>query len=153
MPSGSRPAHVQEDPRVVAAVAPRRRLPVDADVRQPLGALRLARRREQALAAQPLVDADPAVHPLRTVVGDDEHGRVVVGVGEQLGEQAVEVDVVVEDRRLEPAAGLVLRCSGSMSFQKPWCIRSGPISTIANSSHGFVARRCSASAKRRSVIS
>ena len=32
-----------------------------------------------------------------------------------------------------------------MYFQKPWCIRSGPISTIAKSSHGFVASRWSAS--------
>ena len=26
-----------------------------------------------------------------------------------------------------------------MYFQKPWCMRSGPISTIANSVHGFVS--------------
>jgi hypothetical protein len=40
-----------------------------------------------------------------------------------------------------------------MYFQKPWCIRSGPISTIAKKVHGFVSARCSASLKRRSVIS
>ena len=40
-----------------------------------------------------------------------------------------------------------------MNFQKPWWMRSVPISTIAKSCHGRVSARCSASVKRLSVIS
>ena len=63
---------------------------------------------EQALAAEPLVDADAAVHALRAVVGDDEDRRVVVGVLEQAADQPVDVAVVVEDRVLVRAARDVL---------------------------------------------
>ncbi len=40
-----------------------------------------------------------------------------------------------------------------MCFQKPWCIRSWPISTIAKSCQGFDSSRWPARRKRRSVIS
>ena len=100
-PSGSRPCDVQEDARVVAALPPRRGLrPVDADVPERGDAVRLGERRQQALAAQPLVDPDATVEPLRAVVGEDEDDRVVVGMLEQPGDQPVDVAVVVEDRVL-----------------------------------------------------
>ena len=99
-------AHVEEDPRVVAALAPRRRArPVDADVGERRAALGLAHGLQQALAAEPLVDADAAVHALRAVVGDDEDRRLVVGVLEQTADQPVDMAVVVEDRVLVRAAG------------------------------------------------
>ena len=79
------PGDVEEDARVVAALAPRRRSrPVDADVAQRRHAVRLGEGREQPLAPEPLVDADAAVEPLRAVVGEDEDDGVVVRVLEQL---------------------------------------------------------------------
>ena len=103
---------VEEDARVVAAVAPRRRArPVDAGLLRRRDAVGLALEREQALAAQPLVDADAAVEPLRAVVGDDEDERVVVGVLEQAADQPVEVDVVVADRVL--VSGCPARACGA----------------------------------------
>ena len=59
---------------------------------------RLAHGLEQALAAQPLVDADAALHPLGAVIRDDQHDRLLVGVLEQAGDQPIEVAQVVEDR-------------------------------------------------------
>ena len=93
--------HVQEDARVVATLPPRRRLrPVDADVPERRDAVGLGERRQQALAAEPLVDPDATVEPLRAVVGDDEDDRVLVGMLEEPGDQPVDVAVVVEDRVL-----------------------------------------------------
>src|SRR5436853_323678 len=71
-------ADVHEAAAVVAAVAPRLRLrPVDlhlADGRRLRDGLG---EREIALADQPLVEADAAVHPTRTMVRDDEDERVL----------------------------------------------------------------------------
>ena len=64
---------------------PRRRLrPVDPDVPERGDAVRLGERREQPLATKPFVDPDPAVEPLRAVVGEDEDDRVLVRVLEEL---------------------------------------------------------------------
>ena len=112
--------HVQEDAGVVAASPPRRRLgPVDADVSQRGQALRLGERGQQALAAQPLVDPDPAVEPLRAVVGEDEDHRLVVGVLEQAADQPVDVAVVIEDGVLVRAARLVLSVLGIHELPEP----------------------------------
>src|SRR6266545_218050 len=60
---------VEEEPAVVTTLAPGGRpLPVDEVGREPGRLGRLIFEREIALAAQPLVHADPAVHPLRAVV-------------------------------------------------------------------------------------
>jgi hypothetical protein len=100
---------VQEDAGVVAALAPGDRpRPVDAHLPQRRHALRLGKRREQSLPAEPFVDPDPAVEALGSVVRDDEHDGLVIRVLEQPRDQAVEVLVVVEDRVLEPVARLVL---------------------------------------------
>ena len=100
-PLGLATGDVQEDARVVAALAPRRRArPVDADVTERGHAVRLGERRQEAFAPKPLVDPDPAVETLRAVVGEDEDDRVLVGVLEQLPDEPVDVPVVVEDRVL-----------------------------------------------------
>jgi hypothetical protein len=92
-------AHVEEDPPVVAAVAPGgRRAPVDARLGERHRGVGLRQRAQIALAAQPFVDADPALHPLRAVVGGDEDRGVVVRMLEQRADELVDVTVVVEDR-------------------------------------------------------
>ena len=97
---------VQEDARVVAALAPGRGLrPVDPRLAQGDRRVGVGERRQEALAAQPLVDADAAVHALAAVVGDDEHGRVVVRVGKDAAHELVDVLVVLEDRVLVRVPG------------------------------------------------
>ena len=53
------------------------------------------------------------------MVGEDEDDRVVVGVLEQPGDQPVDVAVVVEDRVLVLAAGLVLSVLGIHELPEP----------------------------------
>ena len=79
-------------------------MPTSASELTPFGSVL---RREQALLAEPFVDADSPVHALRAVVGDDEHDGVLVRVLEEAGHEAVDVAVVVEDGALVPVAGLV----------------------------------------------
>ena len=126
-PLGLAAGDVQEDARVVAALPPRRRpRPVDADVAQRGDAVRLGERREQPLATEPFVDADPAVEPLRAVVGEDEDDGVLVRVLEELREQAVDVAVVVEDRGLVRVARLVLAVLGVHVLPEPVVHAVGP---------------------------
>ena len=67
---------------------------------------RLLAQHEVPLAPQPLVDADATVHPLRAVVGDDKHRRLVVGEPQQAGDLGVEPPVVIEHRVLVGIARL-----------------------------------------------
>ena len=100
---------VEEDARVVAALAPGGRLrPVDAGLAERHDRVGLGEQAEEALPAQPLVDADPAVHPLPAVVRHDEDRRVLVGALEDAPHEPVHVLVVVEDRVLERVARHVL---------------------------------------------
>ena len=74
-------------------------------------AVRLRLEREAVLGSHSF-HANSAVQPLRAVVGDDEHKRLLVGVLEQPGDEPVDVAVVVENGRLEGVAGLVLAVLG-----------------------------------------
>ena len=101
------PLDVEEEAAVVAALAPRDGArPVDEVGRETRRLGRLLAQHEVPLAAQPLVDADAAVHPLRAVVRDDEHRRVVVREPQQARDLRVEPLVVVEHRVLVGIARL-----------------------------------------------
>ena len=118
---------VQEEPAVVPALAPRGRS-------RPVDHVRLERRRlgrlllqhEVALAAEPLVHADPAVDPLRAVVGHDENGRVVVDFGQQARDLLVEPPVVREHRVLVRVARLVQAVVGIGEAPEPVMDAIGP---------------------------
>ena len=102
------PGDVEEEPAVVAALAPGHRLrPIDHARREPGRLGWLLEQREVALLPQPLVDADAAVDPLRAVVRDDEDGGLVVGEAQQPPHLLVDAAVVVEHRVLELVVGLV----------------------------------------------
>ena len=145
---------VEDDAGVVAALAPGHRTgPVDPTRASGVAAVGLVAKREQPFPPEPFVDPDAAVDALGAVIGDDEDDGVLVGVCEQAADELVDVAVVVEDGVLYGPPATCFRCAGSMYFQNPWCIRSVPISTMAKSSHGLEASRCSARANLRSVIS
>ena len=75
-----------------------RLLPVHVELGERGDLLGVALEDEQPLADQPLVDAEAAVEPLRAVVGDHQHDRVVGQQLEDLADLVVEVAVVVVDR-------------------------------------------------------
>ena len=97
---GLAPLHVEEDAGVVAPLAPDAGLvPVDVELGERRDLLGVPVQDQQALADEPLVDAEAAVEPPRAVVGDDQDDRVVVEQLQEAADLLVEVAVVVADRR------------------------------------------------------
>ena len=106
-------ADVQAQAAVVAALTPgARAAPVDGCVAERGRAVRRLAQHEIALVAQPLVDADRALHRPRAVIGDHHHGGVVVEALEELADLVVEVLVVAPDHVAIPVPRLVPRVRG-----------------------------------------
>src|SRR5579885_3190303 len=101
--------NVEEDTRVVAAIAPDLRLaPVNLALINGRQLRRLRFQRQVALADEPLVDANAAIHLLGAMIGDDEDGGVFqVHQLQNLPDLAINVAVVVVNAVVQAGIDLV----------------------------------------------
>jgi hypothetical protein len=116
-PARLAPLHVQEHSRVVPAFAPGDgAFPIHVQIGHLRGRVRVLVEREQTLLNEPLVDAEAAVQPLGAVVGEDQHGRLVVQQFQQRPDLGIEASVVVADHLAVGIAGHVVAMLGVLEF-------------------------------------
>src|SRR5579884_783662 len=93
-------------------------------------ALRRLLERQVALANQPLVEAEAAVHALGAVIGDDQDARLRLQQAEEVADVLIQGDIVVPDGVLKGVARLVF---GVLPVEVPpeaMMDAVGPISTM-----------------------
>ncbi len=116
-PPGLAPLDVEEDAGVIAPLAPADGArPVYFCLGQRDDARGLFQQGEIPFLHEPFIDAHPALHRLRPVIGYDEGDGVVAGQGQQLSQLPVKILVIVKHRIGVGGARFMLAVAGVEIF-------------------------------------